>query len=663
MDRCDLHQVILCVLLVKPQKMKKDQLKISLHHLFAERGFAEIFDQELLKKSIDRRIVAGTEDQIMIVNRASGRKHAQCKVGEDALLSGFPEKTVAEKFVCHIQVDHNVIGPDVHHVYDELIAETGLTGGTVDRVEADDLKGQKPKMLERAMDTLSSLFTPAIAAITGAAMVKVLLVLLTMAGLLDAASPTCSLLSIAGDAPFLFLPVILAYTSSVRFGVDPMVGLTIGFMMVHPNYTAMVNAGEPVSMFGFLPVTLATYTSTVIPVVLVIYAASWVQKLADKASPKVIKFFFRPMLTLLIMTPLTYCIVGPLGNLVGQGLEAVLSVFQNNAPWFLPIFFGAFGPVVIMLGMHYAVTIPLALAAIEAFGYDMLGPGFLVANIAQGAAAFAVALQAKDKSFKSLAVSTGCSALLGTTEPALYGVNLRLKKPLIASVIGGLAGGIVCGFAGVKRIVFGPTGLTSIAIFIDDNITHITTKDAASFVTEEMQELHPCYVLAPQLPERYTAAGESPADEQSAKGWTDEEVQEALMGTIQEIARTNGNVDMDRIYITGHSMGALGVWGMIAAYPDVFAAAVPISGLWDGSVDDLVDLPIWIFHGEKDEVVPVDCETMLRDRLEELGGNVRMTIYTDEDFAAAGVTDPHGANVPAYSNQEMFDWMFDQKRN
>lgn len=197
----------------------------------------------------------------------------------------------------------------------------------------------------------------------------------------------------------------------------------------------------------------------------------------------------------------------------------------------------------------------------------------------------------------------------------------------------------------------------------DDNITHITTKDAASFVTEEMQELHPCYVLAPQLPERYTAAGESPTDEQSAKGWTDEEVQAALLETIEEIAGTNGNVDMDRIYITGHSMGALGVWGMIAAYPDVFAAAVPISGLWDGSVDDLVDLPIWIFHGEKDEVVPVDRETMLRDRLEELGGNVRMTIYTDEDFAAAGVTDPHGANVPAYSNQEMFDWMFDQKRN
>lgn len=362
-----------------------------------------------------------------------------------------------------------IIGPDVSHVFDELVAATGVNSGAVDVVETDDLKGAKPKMMERVMDTISSLFTPIIGAITGAAMVKVVLILLTMTGLLDTASTTYLLFSIAGDAPFLFMPVMLAYTSAKKFGVDPMVGMTIGFMMVHPNYTALVSAGDPVSILGALPVTLATYTSTVIPVIMVIYAASWVQKLADKLSPSVIKFFFRPLLTLLIMVPLTYCVVGPLGNLIGVALESVLALFQDNAPWFLPIFFGALGPIVIMLGMHYAVTIPLALAAIQSFGYDMLGPGFFVANIAQGAAAFAVAVQAKDKDFKSLAISTGCSALLGTTEPALYGVNLRLKKPLFASIIGGCAGGIVCGLAGVKRIVFGPTGLTSIAIFIDPN--------------------------------------------------------------------------------------------------------------------------------------------------------------------------------------------------
>ena len=244
-----------------------------------------------------------------------------------------------------------IIGPDVNHVYDELIVLTGLSGGTVDTVETADLKGAKPKLMEHIMDTISSLFTPAIAAITGAAMVKVVLVLLTMAGLMDSSGTTYKLFSIAGDAPFYFLPLMLAYTSSKRFGVDPMLGMTLGFMMVHPNYTALVAAKEPVSMFGFLPVTLATYTSTVIPVIMVIYVASWVQKFADKVSPKVIKFFFRPMLTLLIMTPLVYCVVGPLGNLVGMGLESVLAVIQNNAPWLLPIFFGAFGPIVILLGI------------------------------------------------------------------------------------------------------------------------------------------------------------------------------------------------------------------------------------------------------------------------------------------------------------------------
>ena len=338
-------------------------------------------------------------------------------------------------------------------------------------VEQADLKnggsGNGSGKMAKAMDIISSLFTPAIAAITGAAMIKVVLVILTMTGLMDASGQTYQMFSMVGDAPFYFMPVILAYTSSVKFGVDPMVGLTIGLCMVHPTYLSLIDAGEAVRMFGLLPVNLAKYTSTVLPVILVIYVASWVQKLAEKLSPKVIRFFFKPLLTLIIMTPLTFCIVGPLGNLCGKVLEGGLSIVQVNAPWFLPIFFGAFGPIVIMLGMHYAVTIPLALAAIQAFGYDMLGPGFLVANIAQGAAALAVAVLAKDKDFKSLATSTGVSAILGTTEPALYGVNLRLKKPLYASILGGLIGGIICGIAGVKRIVFGPTGLTSIAIFID----------------------------------------------------------------------------------------------------------------------------------------------------------------------------------------------------
>lgn len=138
-----------------------------------------------------------------------------------------------------------IIGPDVHHVYDELIVLTGLAGGAVDVVETADLKGQKPKVIERLMDTISSLFTPAIAAITGAAMIKVVLVLLTMAGLMDSSGQTYQMFSIVADAPFTFLPVILSYTAAKRFGADPMVGMTLGLAMIHSNYTALVAAGEP----------------------------------------------------------------------------------------------------------------------------------------------------------------------------------------------------------------------------------------------------------------------------------------------------------------------------------------------------------------------------------------------------------------------------------
>lgn len=139
-------------------------------------------------------------------------------------------------------------------------------------------------------------------------------------------------------------------------------------------------------------------------------------------------------------------------------------------------------------------------------------------------------------------------------------------------------------------------------------------------------------------------------------------MQDALIQTIREIAEQNGNVDMERVYVTGHSMGALGVWGMISAYPDVFAAAIPISGLWDGSVDNMTDMPIWIFHGENDEMVPLERETSLRDQLQEKGGKVIMTIYTDADFAAVGEINAHQANVPTYANKAVHDWLFAQKK-
>ena len=262
---------------------------------------------------------------------------------------------------------------------------------------------------------------------------------------------------------------MLSYSAAVKFKMNPMMGLVLGLMLIHPTYIDMVNIGDPVKLFKILPITLTKYTSTVIPIILIIWVASYVEKFADKISPKSVRFFLKPLITLLIMIPLAFVFVGPLGTIVGSWLESILNVMQIQVPWSLPIIFGILAPIFIMFGMHYVVTIPLVMTAININGFDMLGPGFLVSNMGQAGAALAISLLAKNVDFKAMSLSSGLTALLGVTEPAMYGVNLRLKKPFIAALIGGGTGGLICGLSGVKRIVFGPTGLTTLPIFIDPN--------------------------------------------------------------------------------------------------------------------------------------------------------------------------------------------------
>ena len=362
-----------------------------------------------------------------------------------------------------------IIGPDVQHVYNEirnLLSKLGNNISLEKNPSSEVSKESKKFSFDKILDTISGIFTPILAAITGAAMIKVIVILLTMTGLLKDKSQTQTILNFVSDTPFYFLPVMLSYSAAVKFKMNPMMGMLLGLMMIHPKYLEMVKLGENMSFFG-IPVTLATYTSTVIPIILIIWVASYIEKLSDKLSPKSIRFFLKPLLTLLIMIPLAFCMIGPLGTIAGQLLEKMLNLLQINYPWTLPIIFGAFAPVVIMFGMHYVVTIPLVITAINANGFDMIGPGFLVANMGQAGAALAIALVSKDKDFKSMSASSGLTALFGITEPAMYGVNLKLKKPFLFALSSGLLGGIICGIAGVKRVVFGPTGLATLPIFID----------------------------------------------------------------------------------------------------------------------------------------------------------------------------------------------------
>lgn len=359
-----------------------------------------------------------------------------------------------------------IIGSDVASVYKELLKLSDFQNGT----SKDN--GEEKKGLAKVFDIISGTFTPILPPLTAAGMLKAMLVLLTTFGYMSKESQTYYILSFMSDAIFFLFPVALGYTASVKFNCNPFMGMLLGGIMIHPNWSALVSAKEAVTFLG-LPVRLVSYTSSVIPIILVVWVMSYVENFADKISPKPIKFFSKPLITILIMGPLALIALGPLGSVLGDGLAKAVTAVNNIAPWSIPMLVGGASPLLVMVGMHYAL-IPIGFNELGLKGQEnVVGPGMLVSNVAQGGATLGVALKTKNKDLKQLAGSAGLTALLGITEPAMYGVTLRLKKPLIAVVAGGALAGLYAGAMGVVRYSSGAPGLASLPIFIGENPMNI----------------------------------------------------------------------------------------------------------------------------------------------------------------------------------------------
>ena len=371
-----------------------------------------------------------------------------------------------------------IIGSDVANVYKELLK----IGNFQSSSSKND--GEK-KGLDKIFDIIAGTFTPILPPLTAAGMLKAVLVLLTTFGLMSKESQTYYILSFMADAIFFLFPVALGYTAAVKFKCNPFMGMLMGGIMIHPNWTALVNAKEAVTLFG-LPVKLVSYTSSVIPIILVVWVMSYVENFADKISPKPIKFFSKPLITILVMGPLALIALGPIGSVLGEGLADIVTAINNVAPWSIPMIIGGVSPLLVLVGMHYAFF-PLSFNDLALKGSEnVLGPGMLVSNIAQGGAVLCVSLKTKNRDLKQLAGSAGLTALLGITEPAMYGVTMKLKKPLIAVCSGGALAGLYIGLMGVVRYSSGAPGLASIAIFIGENpmnIVHALIGCAIAFVS------------------------------------------------------------------------------------------------------------------------------------------------------------------------------------
>lgn len=359
-----------------------------------------------------------------------------------------------------------VIGMHVAEVYEEV--EKLIP--TKDREQAQGQGGgEKMSPVNFAIDFVSSVFQPIIPALSGAGMLKALMALLNVFGLVNPESQTYYILNFFADAAFAFLPVLLAFTTARRMKCNVVLAMSVAGIMCHPNWSALVAAGEPVSFFGIIPFYLVAYTSTVIPVILVIVVQSFVEKGLNKIIPKAVNLVFVPMFTFLIMGTLALSVLGPVGEYAGEGLAIVFDWLSTNASWAPALLIGGLLPVMVMFGLHHAVA-PLGSMQMASLGFDSIfGPGCVCSNIAQGSAALVVAFRTKDSKTKQLGLSTGTTALMGITEPVLYGLNLPKKYPLVASMIGGSLGGLYAGITHTHRFATGSSGIPAILLYIGED--------------------------------------------------------------------------------------------------------------------------------------------------------------------------------------------------
>ncbi len=354
-----------------------------------------------------------------------------------------------------------IIGTDVGRVLNEINQLGTITG------ESSGYE-KKESPVNRLMSVIAGIFAPIIPALTAGGMVKVVLTLLVFAGLVSKESQTYYVMNFIADAVFYFLPVLVAMSTAGKLKCNMYLAGVIGAVLLHPNFVALTGAGEPVTFIG-LPLTLISYGSSVIPAILAVWLMSVVEPLADRISPKPIKFLAKPLITLLVVSPVTLIVLGPLGYTIGTGIAAGADYLNRNVSWLVPTLMGAFMPLLVLTGMHWSFT-PIIVQSYASYGCEaVMGPGSFVSNICQGAASLAVALKTKNKETRQVATSAGITALLGVTEPAMFGVTLKLKRPLYAVMIGGACGGLYAGINGVVRYTSGTPGLASFAIFIGEN--------------------------------------------------------------------------------------------------------------------------------------------------------------------------------------------------
>lgn len=383
--------------------------------------------------------------------------------------TGIPKKEAVEKINGVISVIEKggqyqvVIGNEVEPVFNEvkkLIGEqTEQTGEKEER--------KKGNLFERFTSLMSGVFLPVLGVLAACGMLKGILTICTVGGILSEKDSTYIVLYAIANLIFYFFPIFLGISAAKHFEMDIFLGGAIGAALIYPTIVAASSNGTIQTFLG-LPMSVKDYTSTVFPVIIAVWFASYIEKFLKEHCPSVIKMFTVPLVTLVISVPVTLWVIGPGTTFLSSILANIVLAAYSFSPTLAGVIIGGPWIIAVMFGLHWAF-IPIFISDIATNGSEPL-MGLLSANqFAMAGAMLAVALIVKNKDKKSLGFTTSLTCLLGVSEPGLYGILLPLKKPFIASIIAGSIGGAIGGFCGTTNYGFGAAGLFGIPMTLSPN--------------------------------------------------------------------------------------------------------------------------------------------------------------------------------------------------
>lgn len=359
-----------------------------------------------------------------------------------------------------------VIGNHVHDVWQAVRSEAGLADELSAATEGEKTGGN---VFNHLIDIVSGIFTPFIGILAASGILKGLLALAVVCGWLSVESGTYKIWFAASDALFFFFPLVLGYTAGKKFGGNPFITMVIGGALTHPTMIAAFNAsqqsGEMTDAFLGIPVTWFNYSASVIPIILAAWVSCWLEKQSSRRLPASMKNFFAPLICLSVTVPLTFLVIGPLATGLSQILANGYQWIYALAPWLAGAALGALWQVCVIFGLHWGL-VPLMINNLAVLGHDSMLPMLLPAVMGQVGAALGVFLRSRDARQKMLAGSSVTAGIFGITEPAVYGVNLPLRRPFIFGCVAGAIGGAIVGLSSTHVYSFGFANIFTIAQMI-----------------------------------------------------------------------------------------------------------------------------------------------------------------------------------------------------